>query len=64
VEGLAQNVLKMYMEYDLDLYDKCTTDYFKQEEEVKKKQEAISERWSQIEVMAQENARRRVITAG
>jgi hypothetical protein len=54
----------MYMEYDLDLYDKCTTDYFKQEEEAKKKQEAISERWSQIEVMAQENARRRVITAG
>lgn len=63
VEGLAQNVLKMYMEYDLVLYDKCTTAYFKDEEEAKRKIEAISERWSQIEEMAQENSRRRMITA-
>jgi len=64
VEGLAQNVLKMYMEYDLTLYDKCTTTYFKEEEEAKRKIEAISERWAQIEAMAQENARHRMITAG
>jgi len=63
VEGLAQNVLKMYMEYDLVLYDKCTTAYFKDEEEAKRKIEAISERWSQIEEMAQENSRRRMVTA-
>ena len=63
VEGLAQNVLKMYMEYDLNLYDKCTTAYFKEEEEAKRKIEAISERWAQIEAMAQENARHRMITA-
>lgn len=64
VEGLAQNVLKMYMEYDLALYDKCTTTFFKEEEEAKRKIEAISERWAQIEAMAQENARHRMITAG
>lgn len=64
VEGLAQNVLKMYMEYDLDLYDKCTADYFKQEEEAKRKQEAVSVRWAEIEQMAQDNAQRRMITAG
>ena len=62
MEGLGQNVLKMNMEYyDLDLYDKCTVDYFKHEEEAKKKQEAISQRWSQVEEIAQENARRRMI---
>mmetsp|Transcript_11444 Transcript_11444/g.17372 ORF Transcript_11444/g.17372 Transcript_11444/m.17372 type:complete len:585 (-) Transcript_11444:221-1975(-) len=61
VEGLAQNVLKMYMEYDLDLYDKCTAAYFKQEEEAKTKQEAVAMRWAQIEEMAQENARERMM---
>jgi len=48
VEGLAQIVLKMYMEYGLDLYGKCAADYFKQEEDPKRKQEAVSERWAQI----------------
>jgi hypothetical protein len=37
VVGLAQNVLKMYMEYDLALYDKCTAAYFRDEEGGKKK---------------------------
>merc|ERR1712157_456382 len=64
VEGLAQNVLKMYMDYDLALYDKCNTDYFKDEEEAKPKVEALSERWAQIEEMAQENARLRLVSAG
>lgn len=65
VEGLAQNVLKMYMEYDLEIYDKCTTEYFSLEEMAKKKQEAVANRWSQIEEKASENARRRMtISAG
>eukprot|EP00557_Chaetoceros_sp_GSL56_P013505 CAMPEP_0176482862 /NCGR_PEP_ID=MMETSP0200_2-20121128/3609_1 /TAXON_ID=947934 /ORGANISM="Chaetoceros sp., Strain GSL56" /LENGTH=457 /DNA_ID=CAMNT_0017879221 /DNA_START=1114 /DNA_END=2487 /DNA_ORIENTATION=+ len=64
VEGLAQNVLKMYMEHDFDLYDKCAAEYAQKEEEAKKRHEAISNRWSQIEEMAQENAKRRMITAG
>eukprot|EP00559_Dactyliosolen_fragilissimus_P003620 CAMPEP_0184865070 /NCGR_PEP_ID=MMETSP0580-20130426/16845_1 /TAXON_ID=1118495 /ORGANISM="Dactyliosolen fragilissimus" /LENGTH=607 /DNA_ID=CAMNT_0027364091 /DNA_START=27 /DNA_END=1850 /DNA_ORIENTATION=- len=63
VEGLAQNVLKMYMEYDLVLYDKCTTAYFKEEEEAKRKIEAVSGRWAQIEEMAQTNARARLVTS-
>lgn len=52
VEGLAQNVLKMYMEYDLVLYDKCTAAYFREEEEAKRKLEAISEKWASIEKLA------------
>jgi hypothetical protein len=31
--GLAQNVLKMYMEYDMALYDRCSSDYLRLEEE-------------------------------
>ena len=57
VEGLAQNVLKMYMEYDLVLYDKCTTAYFKEEEEAKRKVEAIADRWAAIEDVAASNLR-------
>jgi len=68
VEGLAQNVLKMYMEYDLVLYDKCTTAYFKEEEEAKRKVEAIADRWNAIEDQAAANLRRmqqpQMLTAG
>lgn len=53
VEGLAQNVLKMYMEYDLALYDRCQSAHFKLEEETELKIEAVSKRWSEIEAMAQ-----------
>jgi serine/threonine-protein phosphatase 2A regulatory subunit B' len=49
VEGLAQNVLKMYMEYDLALYDKCTATYFHEEEEAKKRLEALAQKWHEIE---------------
>jgi len=63
VEGLAQNVLKMYMEYDLVLYDQCTTAYFKDEEEAKKKIQAIADRWREIEQMAAENRSQRMIAA-
>jgi serine/threonine-protein phosphatase 2A regulatory subunit B' len=56
VEGLAQNVLKMYMEYDLALYDKCTAAYFRQEEEAKKRLEALDAKWRQIEEAAQKQA--------
>lgn len=52
VEGLAQNVLKMYMEYDLVLYDKCTASYFREEEEAKRKLEAITEKWESFEKIA------------
>ena len=52
VEGLAQNVLKMYMEYDLQLYDKCTAAHFREEEEAKKKLQALADKWNAIEQMA------------
>merc|ERR1712085_34502 len=63
VEGLAQNVLKMYMEYDLVLYDQCTTAYFREEEEAKKKIQAIADRWQAIEIMATNNRSQRMIAA-
>jgi serine/threonine-protein phosphatase 2A regulatory subunit B' len=64
VEGLAQNVLKMYMEYDLELHDRCYADFLKQEEEAKQKQDAIGNRWAEIEQMAQDNANRRMVKVG
>jgi serine/threonine-protein phosphatase 2A regulatory subunit B' len=54
VEGLAQNVLKMYMEYDMALYDKCTAAYFHNEEEAKKRLDALTEKWHAIEQAATE----------
>ena len=63
VEGLAQNVLKMYMEYDLVLYDQCTTAYFKEEEDAKRKIQAIADRWQAIEKMATYNRSQRMIAA-
>ena len=51
-EGLAQNVLKMYMEYDLALYDKCTAAYFREEEDAKKRLEALASKWQEIEQAA------------
>lgn len=61
VEGLAQGVLKMYMEYDLVLYDKCTTAYFKEEEEAKRKIDVIADRWGAIEEMAKVNQSRQIM---
>merc|ERR1719263_2121756 len=48
VEGLAQNVLKMYMEYDLQLYDKCTAAHFREEEEAKKNLQALAVKWNAV----------------
>jgi len=52
VEGLAQNVLKMYMEYDINLYDKCSSEYFRLEEERKRKLEQAEQKWAQLEALA------------
>jgi serine/threonine-protein phosphatase 2A regulatory subunit B' len=53
----------MYMEYDLVLYDQCTTAYFREEEEAKKKIQAIADRWQAIEEMAATNRGQRMIAA-
>jgi serine/threonine-protein phosphatase 2A regulatory subunit B' len=55
VEGLAQNVLKMYMEYDLSLYDECTASHHKAEIEANKKVEKLNDKWNEIERMALAN---------
>jgi serine/threonine-protein phosphatase 2A regulatory subunit B' len=43
--GLAQNVLKMYMEYDMALYDRCSSDYLRLEEEKKRKAQDAERRY-------------------
>jgi serine/threonine-protein phosphatase 2A regulatory subunit B' len=60
VESLAQNVLKMYMEYDLSLYDRCSTEYLRLEEEKKRKATEAEHKWEVVEKMAQERVRRLV----
>jgi len=62
VEGLAQNVLKMYMEYDLELYDKCSAAYQHEEEEAKKRLAALNEKWNAIEHLAM--SKRPALVAG
>jgi len=53
VEGLAQNVLKMYMEYDITLYDRCQAGHFKEQEDIKNKEAIVRKRWEEIERMTQ-----------
>lgn len=52
VEGLAQNVLKLYMEYDMALYDKCTNEYTTKEAKQVASISAGKENWKKIEHMA------------
>ena len=40
---------------NLVLYDKCTANYFRDEEEAKRKLQAIEDRWSAIEQLASTN---------
>jgi len=55
VEELAQNVLKMYMEYDLNLYDQCSTDFDKVEEKKKIRAEESAKNWEIVRKMAIDN---------
>jgi len=52
VEGLAQNVLKLYMDYDMTLFDKCSTEYLKQMEQQEEADTMISKQWEEIETAA------------
>jgi serine/threonine-protein phosphatase 2A regulatory subunit B' len=63
VEGLAQNVLKMYMEYDLALYDRCSTEYLRLEEEKKRRRSESERRWEGVAKLAQEQGLRRSVVA-
>ena len=55
VSSFAQDVLKMYKEYNLELYDQCTTTYLKEEEKSRKWIPAITDCWQAIEKMAVAN---------
>lgn len=52
VEGLAQNVLKLYMDYDMALYDQCAKDYAAKEQAQSDKKEKEGEKWKKIELLA------------
>jgi len=49
VEGLAQNVLKLYMDYDMKLFDECAKDYANKLEKMDNEKEEINKQWAEIE---------------
>mmetsp|Transcript_10018 Transcript_10018/g.8969 ORF Transcript_10018/g.8969 Transcript_10018/m.8969 type:complete len:523 (+) Transcript_10018:196-1764(+) len=53
VEGLAQSVLKMYMEMDSSLYDKCTREYNEKTKARETEREAANRRWQSLLTDAQ-----------
>ncbi|RHY02446.1 hypothetical protein DYB37_004890 [Aphanomyces astaci] len=57
VEGLAQNVLKLYMDYDMALFDKCAKEFLAKEERVVEKGNAQADKWKKIESLAQAKTR-------
>ncbi|RLO10299.1 hypothetical protein DYB28_010510 [Aphanomyces astaci] len=57
VEGLAQNVLKLYMDYDMALFDKCAKEFLAKEERIVEKGNAQADKWKKIESLAQAKTR-------
>ncbi|GMF44328.1 unnamed protein product [Phytophthora fragariaefolia] len=56
VEGLAQNVLKLYMDYDMALYDQCAKEYSLKEQAMADVKDKDQEKWRKIESMAASKA--------
>lgn len=56
VEGLAQNVIKLYMDYDINLFDKCSSNHTTNEEKEKLKKVDFLKKWEQIQSMAEQSA--------
>lgn len=52
VEGLAQNVLKMYMEFDIHLYDRVLSEHLKQEAERTERKSEACRKWQALEERA------------
>jgi serine/threonine-protein phosphatase 2A regulatory subunit B' len=48
VEGLAQNVLKLYMDYDMTLFDQCSTSYLEDQEKLTRENENLQKDWDTI----------------
>ena len=49
MEGLAQNVLKLYMDYDMQQFDKCSSEYLLKMEAQQKEEEEAKQQWQEIE---------------
>lgn len=56
VEGLAQNVLKLYMDYDMTFYDKCSTEFLQQEEVRQRQEDDSNRKWDALEKQAATSA--------
>jgi len=56
VENLAQSVLKMYMEMDMNLYDKCQRGHLDKERSEALEREGASSTWTVIEDLAKGKA--------
>jgi serine/threonine-protein phosphatase 2A regulatory subunit B' len=48
VEGLAQSILKMYMEMDIQLYDKCSRENNEKLRKMESDREASQQKWNLI----------------
>jgi len=54
IERLAQNLLKMFMDQDPELFQKCTEEQQKMEAERSKRREATERRWELLRARAEE----------
>lgn len=52
VETLAQSVLKMYMDLDVNLYDKCNKEYLDKERNAPAERAAIDAKWLKVKELA------------
>lgn len=51
-----QNVLKLYMDYDMALYDQCAKEYSLKEQAMADVKDKEQEKWRKIESMAASKA--------
>eukprot|EP00611_Tribonema_gayanum_P003229 TRINITY_DN12504_c0_g1_i4.p3 TRINITY_DN12504_c0_g1~~TRINITY_DN12504_c0_g1_i4.p3 ORF type:complete len:146 (+),score=43.20 TRINITY_DN12504_c0_g1_i4:58-495(+) len=53
VEGLASNVLKMFMDHDPVLFDRCSQDLLREEAETARQRLEADQRWAALERQVQ-----------
>mmetsp|Transcript_13713 Transcript_13713/g.14253 ORF Transcript_13713/g.14253 Transcript_13713/m.14253 type:complete len:522 (+) Transcript_13713:12-1577(+) len=53
VESLAQTVLKMYMEIDVNLYDRCSREAFEEEKQLKTQRNNSKQMWESLRQSSQ-----------
>lgn len=49
IHGLSQNVQKMFLEMDADLFEECQNEYLEQEEKLEEVEEERESKWKQLE---------------